>query len=83
MYCKKAYIILAHNNPIQLLRLMKRLNDDNSWFFLHIDIKVNIEIFRSLLQGGFSNLTWVDRERGRWGGLGLVKATLNYFLNIH
>ncbi|MDB5110023.1 MAG: hypothetical protein JWR67_1137, partial [Mucilaginibacter sp.] len=36
-YVKKAFIILAHKNEDQLVRLIDRLNDVYSYFFIHID----------------------------------------------
>jgi len=77
MSSKKAYLILAHNNPSQLLKLLSRLKDANSWFFLHIDIKSPIEKFQAILENTNFNLVLVERENGKWGGLGIVKATLN------
>jgi len=77
MALKKAYILLAHNNAPQLLRLLQRLADGNSWFFLHIDVKQDIAPFAALSDIFGDRLVFVKREDGKWGALGIVKATLN------
>ncbi len=73
---EKAYIILAHKNPRQLLQLITRLDDNKSEFFLHIDKKSDLTQFRAVVDYG-SNVHLVQRELTNWGGFGLVKATLN------
>lgn len=73
---KKAYIIEAHRYPEQLVRLISRLNDGRSEFFVHIDKKSDIAQFKALAQ--FAPLLhWVKREDARWAGYGSVRATLN------
>lgn len=42
---KIAYLILAHNHPQQLLRLINTLEEDWTSFFVHIDKKVDIRKF--------------------------------------
>lgn len=78
-----AYIILAHKNPVQLRRLLLALHDGDTTpsFFVHIDKNVpqaQWEAFRRVL-GELKHLdiTWLKREKGAWGELGLVLATLN------
>jgi|APEBP8051072661_1049379.scaffolds.fasta_scaffold00530_9 Core-2/I-Branching enzyme. len=46
---KKVYIIQAHKNPEQLRRLIDVLHDDSSTFYIHIDLKSNIEHFIKLI----------------------------------
>jgi hypothetical protein len=45
---EKNYIVIAHNNPIQLLRLIQRLDDGFSKFYIHIDLKTPINQFEEL-----------------------------------
>jgi hypothetical protein len=73
----KAYLVLAHNNSRQLHRLLLRLNDAGTRFFLHIDKKSPIGDFKFIFDDPALHITPVERERGKWGGLGIVKATLN------
>ena len=44
------YIILAHKNPIQLSRLINRLDDDHSNFYIHIDKSTDIREFKINIQ---------------------------------
>lgn len=75
---KIAYIILAYQYPEQLLRLVNSLSTPDTVFFIHIDKKVDIEIFKKTLRKSISkNITFVKREQSNWGGCGCVKATLN------
>ena len=82
MALKKAYLILAHSNVSQLIRLLTRLDDGNTWFFIHIDKKVPIREFDPLVGLKKENIILVDREDGKWGSLGLVRATLNGLKSI-
>jgi len=75
---KVAYIILAYQYPEQLLRLVNKLAAPDIVFIIHIDKKVDIEVFKSALSKSISkNITFVKREKSNWGGCGCVKATLN------
>lgn len=72
----KAYIILVHQNPNQLDRLINLINDTNSVWFIHIDKKVDITAFNYLTKK--ENVFFVKkREVCNWGGFSLVKATYN------
>jgi hypothetical protein len=73
---KLAYLILAHSNPQYLRRLINALNEDWTWFFIHIDRKVDIRRFRSLLD--IPRVTLIDkRVRIFLGTFSLVQAELN------
>jgi hypothetical protein len=69
-----AYLVLCHNDPEQLRRLVLALNIDAD-FFVHVDQKVNLEPFAS--QPLPSNVHFChDRARVYWGGYSIVDATL-------
>ncbi|MEN9488081.1 MAG: hypothetical protein RL494_346, partial [Bacteroidota bacterium] len=73
----KNYIILAHKNPGQILRLIQKLNDDSSSFYIHIDINSDAKSFEAILSE-LPNVNFIkNRESGTWGDLGIVKATVN------
>lgn len=73
---KKAYIIIAHENPSQVIRLIHKLNDDYSDFYVHIDGKSDISEFRGL--GQFKEkVRLVKREKVYWAGYSQVKAIIN------
>lgn len=75
---KIAYIILAHNQPNLLKRLISQLNVEGSTIFIvHWDRKKKIKELESL-KCITSNIYLVEeRVDGVWGGISLVKATLN------
>ncbi len=72
------YIILAHKNPQQVLRLIDRLNTIHCNFYIHIDKGVNITPFKEALSNNTNVFFLADthREYGTWGDLGIVKATI-------
>ncbi|UKT63877.1 beta-1,6-N-acetylglucosaminyltransferase [Pedobacter mucosus] len=72
---KKAYIIIAHKNPLQLYRLISRLNDGNSSFFIHIDVKVDLKEFDNLKEFG-DKLHFLRRFDSKWGSYGTIKPYL-------
>ncbi len=80
-----AHLILAHDAPEQLERLIKRLQHPEADFFIHIDLKTNITPFLSL-----ENLGQVHFIRPRVAiyknGFSSAEAILNgfdYILQTH
>lgn len=71
-----AYIIHAYKNPDQLKRLIGALDSERSFFFVHVDKKVNIKPFEELL-GDNNKVFWIKRENSDWGTINTVKAVLN------
>ncbi len=77
---KIAHLILAHTNPNQLNRLIKRLTYSNVDFYIHVDLKVSMEDF-SFVKG--DNIFFVkERIKVIWGGYSMVQATVNGFCEI-
>lgn len=77
----KAYIILVHQNPKQLDKLIQLLQGKHTVFFIHLDNKVDIASFK-YLEGDkvfFVN----NRVVCHWGGFSLVKATYNALTEAH
>lgn len=72
-----AFIILAHRYPQLLRRIIERLHYKEWGFFVHVDSKSDIAPFQRELNGLNASITWLTREDGRWGGFGIVQATLN------
>ncbi len=72
-----AYIILAHKNPKQLVRLLNRLNSSNFKvsFWIHIDKRSNFKDFHQALKC-FENIVWIPSQFTRWGSFQLVKVVL-------
>ena len=71
----KAYIIMAHKSPNQLHRLVSRLNDSTSEFFIHIDLKADLSAFLGVQEFGKA-VHFIERFDATWGGLGLIKPYL-------
>lgn len=72
------YLILAHTKPVQVKKLVVALNQENTRFYVHVDLKTNLAPFLEALSE-FSNLHLLpedQRETCHWGGIGIVKATL-------
>jgi len=72
---KKAYIILAHKNLDHLVRLVERLDDGNSRFFVHLDLKTDLLPIATFLAKK-ECITLVKRISTRWGGFSLAEATI-------
>lgn len=73
---QKNYLILAHKNPLQLSRMIERLDDGASKFFIHLDAKTPIEPFTACLEGG--HIRFIEpRERCVWGDFSIVRATIH------
>ena len=73
---KKAFIILAHKNPVQLQRLVDSLSDGDSTFFIHLDKKTDVSAFRHLAQHN-THIASVKSVATSWADFSLVQATLN------
>lgn len=80
---KIAYIILTHSCPKHLLRLINSLSHPDDEFFVHVDCKINLQPFLDELKKCEANINIVkNRENGQWGGIGIVKATINALYEI-
>ena len=68
-----AYLILAHDQPAHLQRLVQQLTAPGAAFFVHIDAKADLNAFAGLVPA----VTFCKRRvNGAWGDISLVKATL-------
>ncbi len=71
---KIAYLILAHNHPLHLTRLISALQTEHAHIFLHIDKKSQDMICPSIT----NTLTVIKNTvTVNWGGFSIVQATLN------
>jgi len=71
---KIAYLIVAHNTPRHLRRLITTLSSIPSRIFIHLDKKSNVEDF-SGIKGGNIHFTQ-ERVPVFWGDFSLVEAIL-------
>ena len=76
-----AHLILVHNNPEQLERLIKRIGYSSSDIYIHIDAKsdsVNFEYLKSI-----PNIYFIKKRLSvGWGNYSMVAATLNSMKEI-
>lgn len=73
-----AYLILAHQYPEQLYRLVTTLDSPCSFFYIHVDKKA-VEFMNApdiQLLSSLQNVCFVERIKVFWGGFSQVKATL-------
>ena len=78
---KIAHLILAHNHPEQLTRLINRLTHSDAHIYIHLDGKANVEPFAELLKT--PNVYLIQkRVKVYWGSYSIVQATINSFAQI-
>ncbi|NDJ23729.1 hypothetical protein GS682_19200 [Nostoc sp. B(2019)] len=71
-----AYLVLAHNTPNHLCKLIDALNSPNVHFFIHIDRKSDNSLFKEKIN--YQNVTFIqDRVSIYWGEFSIVQATIN------
>jgi len=74
--CKLAYLILAHQFPESLARLVNRLESPHAHFFIHVDRATDIQPFLRALPPA-ENVHFTDtRFKVHWRGFKMVDATL-------
>lgn len=72
----KNYLISAHKNPEQLSRLISRLDDGSSRFYVHMDLKTEIQPFKNAISS--HNVIFIEnRIDCIWGDFSQVEVTLN------
>jgi hypothetical protein len=76
------YIVLAHKNPQQLKQLIEKLSTPITCFYVHIDKAVEIKPFLDMLGDQQSVHFLENREKGIWGDIGIVKASINALKEI-
>jgi len=74
---KHAFLILAHNNWLQLKELIQALDDKDFILFVHIDKRAksfNIDDFKNITN--FSEVYFFSEFKCYWGGYSLVESEL-------
>jgi hypothetical protein len=74
-----AYLIIAHDQSLHLSRLVNTLDSEGVEFYIHIDLKSDLDPFLSLLSGKARVTFLENRERVStfWCGFSMVEAALN------
>lgn len=57
---KIAYLILAHHQPEQMIRLINALNSTRVSFFIHVDLKCDIYLFNNFNLG--ANVVFINKR---------------------
>jgi hypothetical protein len=72
------YLIRAHTAPEQLARLVKRLDEGDARFYVHVNRLTDDPTFEAMQRGlaGRDNVVWLPRVACYWGGFSLLEATL-------
>lgn len=80
-----AYIILAHQLPEQLVRLVQRLHSPRALFLIHINRRSDDTIHRAARSGlaGLDNVVFLRRHKLYWGAFGHVSATMEGLDELH
>jgi hypothetical protein len=71
-----AYLVLAHTDPAQLRRLMKRLESDDAAFYVHVDGKADIAAFKRATEDINPVYFCEPRSKVTWAAFSVVEATL-------
>lgn len=77
----KIYLLLVHKSPEQLERQINALNDGDSLFYIHLDLKSDISHFSHIED---MEKVYFIKERIDciWGDFSIIKATLNLIENV-
>lgn len=68
-----AHIIIAHKNPLQLERMLKRMQHPMFDFYIHIDKKVDIADYQYLT--GIKGVSLINKRLNcNWGGYSTLQA---------
>jgi hypothetical protein len=79
------YIILVHQHPKQLKRLVTSLTTANAFFYIHVDKNFDSAPFEKELTN-LKNVFFLQEEERRpgiWGDVGIVEATINALNRIN
>lgn len=77
-----AHFILVHAHPGQLSRLVDRLSYKDTVFFIHVDLKSNIQDFELALANN-QNIHFIKKRVDiQWATYSMVQATVNGFKEI-
>jgi hypothetical protein len=73
-----AYLILSHQLPHQVARLVGALRDRDNSFFIHVDKRAEPQVHRTLLArlGDDASVQFVPAHACYWGSFGIVEATI-------
>ena len=78
---KHAYLIMAHTQFQQVVKLVKLIDDEENDIYLHIDKKVKnaTEIFKDIIEPvvSKSKIYFISQNNVQWGGYSQIKTELD------
>jgi hypothetical protein len=78
---KVAHILLVHQYPLQVERLINSMQYPDSVFFLHVDLKTDITPYLHLKN--YPSVYFIEnRIKVYWGGFSQIKAIINSIQHI-
>ncbi|HWO76916.1 MAG TPA: beta-1,6-N-acetylglucosaminyltransferase [Bacillus sp. (in: firmicutes)] len=79
------YLILAHQNPIQLKKLIEKLDYKNNSFVIHYDLNASEHEYRSLQEmfKNKKNIYFSKRYKCYWGDRSLVEASIECLKTVY
>jgi|MDTF01.1.fsa_nt_gb hypothetical protein len=74
-----AYLINAHKNAKQVLRLIDKLNNDRTDFVIHVSKSCEGDFWKDIRKNtaSYGNVYFCKRERSIHNGFAIVQATIN------
>jgi len=72
-----ACIVLAHRAPEQLALLISALHHRDVRVYVHLDRRIRSDSFSEALAATGPDVVPLPRRDGRWGGIGIVDASLS------
>jgi hypothetical protein len=74
-----AYLILAHQNPSQIGRLLDAIWSNENFYAIHIDKKSPLGVHQAVAEHArkYSNVEIIRPRAIHWGGWSMVQATLD------
>jgi hypothetical protein len=75
---KICYVISSYKLPEQVIRLVRKLNSPNAYFFIHVDKRSEDQVFLSIKDAlkSFDNVVFLIRHPSHYGSFGHVRITL-------
>ena len=71
-----AYLIVAHNQPEHLWRMVNALDCEGAAFYIHVDLKTDAAPFQALLRSKRNVHFLPNRIKANWMGFSLVDVSL-------
>lgn len=74
---RHAFLIMTASVDEPLLEIIRQLDSPNHDFFIHVDLKAGgINQEKVIETAKFSDVVFVDRQKGSWGGYSLIQIEI-------